>query len=158
MGHLMGLWDGPWLGLAPSYKTAFLRYVEFHRIEQNRIAETACYIDILNLLAQNGRSPLPLATGIEGFTPAPRTHDGLLYHSSPEEQGRATVELITAMINDLRANSVSSPENHMDRFWTPDMSWFGPGGIGSSAFLKGTDVAIPDLSSKGLSSYNILSM
>lgn len=25
----------------------------------------------------------------------------------------------------------------MNRFWTPDMCWFGPGGIGASAFYEG---------------------
>jgi len=137
MGHLMGLWESPWLGLAPSHKIAFLRYVEFHRIADGKIAETACYVDILNLLAQVGRSPLPLATGLEGLTPAPRNHAGLLYDTQPEAEGCTTVELIAAMVTDLRVNTVHSPENHMDKFWTPDMCWFGPGGIGASAFFEG---------------------
>lgn len=137
MGHLMGLWDSEWLGLAPSRKLAFLRYCEFHRVAQGQIQETACYIDILNLLAQAGRSPLPEPTGLHILSPAPRTHDGLLYEAHVEDEGRATVALITAMVTELRANAVGSPADHMARFWTPDMTWFGPGGIGASGFYEG---------------------
>jgi hypothetical protein len=41
------------------------------------------------------------------------------------------------MVTDLRAHTVQSPADHLDRFWTPDMCWFGPGGIGTSAFFEG---------------------
>lgn len=137
MGHLMGTWDRPWIGLAPSRKLAFLRFCEFHRIEDARIVETACYVDILNLLAQSGRHPGAGTTGSVVLTPGPATHDGLLYDAHPEAEGRTTVQLITDMVTDLRANKVGSPEDHMTRFWTPDMCWFGPGGIGASAFFDG---------------------
>lgn len=137
MGHLMGLWDAPWIGLAPSHKVAFLRYVEFHRVVDNKIAETACYVDILNLLEQLGRSPIETTTGVPGLSPSPRFNTGLLYDVEPAYEGRTTVELISAMVTDLRANAVHSPEDHMDTFWVPDMCWFGPGGIGASAFFEG---------------------
>ena len=137
MGHLMGLWDSEWIGQAPSRKLAFLRYCEFHRIEDGKIAETAHYVDILNMLAQVGRSPFPETTGLSIFSPGPRTHDGLLYDAHDEAAGRTTVALVTAMVTDLRANIVCSPGSHIIRFWTPDMTWFGPGGIGTSGFYDG---------------------
>jgi len=137
MGHLMGTWDRPWVGLAPSHKLTFLRYCEFHRIEEDRIVETASYVDILNLLAQSGRHPSSGTTGSVLLTPGPATHDGLLYEAHDEAEGRASVGLISAMVKDLRAHSVGSPEDHMTRFWTQDMCWFGPGGIGASAFFDG---------------------
>jgi hypothetical protein len=80
---------------------------------------------------------LPAQTGAAILTPGPRTHDGLLYDPQEPEAGRITVDLITAMVDDLRANKVSSPDDHLARFWTPDMCWFGPGGIGASAFFEG---------------------
>ena len=36
-----------------------------------------------------------------------------------------------------RDGKVASPGDHMARFWTPDMCWFGPSGIGASAFFDG---------------------
>lgn len=53
-----------------------------------------------------------------------------------EADGRHTVELIAAMVTDLRANTVNSPEDHMQQFRVPDMCWFGPVGIGTSAFYE----------------------
>ena len=137
MGHLMGLWDKPWLSMAPSGKNILLRFAEFHRVEDNKIVESACYVDIINMLAQIGRSPLRASTGLDGLAPSPRTHDGLLYSSQEDAEGRCTVELISAMVTDLRATGVESPENHMQQFWTPDMGWYGPGGIGTSASFEG---------------------
>lgn len=137
MGHLMGTWDAPWIGLAASRKLSFLRYCEFHRIAGGKIAEVACYVDILNLLAQSGRHPPSGTTGSVILTPGPAMHDGLLYDAHPEAEGRKTIGLVSDMVTDLRANKVGSPADHMARFWTPDMCWFGPGGIGASAFFNG---------------------
>ena len=137
MGHLMGLWDAPWLGIAPSRKLGFLRYVEFHRVENGKIAETAQYIDILNFLALAGHRTVPRVTGIELLTPPPRTHDGLLYAPQEPAAGQTTIDLVSAMVHDLRANTVHSPTDHLDQFWTDDMGWFGPGGIGASGFKSG---------------------
>ena len=46
MGHLMGLFDNPWLGIQPTGKLIMLRYAEFHKIENGKISETAFYFDI----------------------------------------------------------------------------------------------------------------
>lgn len=137
MGHMMGTWDAPWLGIAPARKLSFLRYCEFHRVESDRIVETAHYIDILALLAQTNRSPVAQTTGASVLSPGPLTHDGLLYDAHPEPEGRTTVGLISAMVDDLVGQGVNSPRDHLARFWTPDMCWFGPGGIGASGFYDG---------------------
>lgn len=137
MGHLMGLWDAPFLGLGPSRRVAFLRYAEFHRIEGGRIAETASYCDLLDLVQQGGYRPLPPATGASVLAPGPRTHDGLRLEEEPPKEGARTLTLIDAMVADLTGGGVTSPGDHMDRFWTPDMCWFGPAGIGASAFREG---------------------
>ncbi|MBT6832671.1 MAG: nuclear transport factor 2 family protein, partial [Rhodobacterales bacterium] len=41
MGHLIGLFDLPWLGIKPTKKLTMLRYAEFHKIENGKISETA---------------------------------------------------------------------------------------------------------------------
>ncbi len=137
MGHLMGLWDEDWLGLPATRKIAFLRYVEFHKVDDEKILETACYVDILNLMEQSGIGYFPVQSGASILTPGPRTSDGILLDAQDPLEGRATLELIEAMVFDLRRNRVSSPRQHMETFWHPDMCWFGPGGIGASAFFDG---------------------
>ena len=39
MGHLMGLFDQPWLGILPTSKLGFLRYCAFHRVEGDRLVQ-----------------------------------------------------------------------------------------------------------------------
>ena len=133
----MGLWQADLLTIPASRKTAFLRYAEFHRVEDDRIVETASYVDLVHLMQQAGLQVLPAQTGAAILTPGPRTHDGLLDAPQDAEAGRITVDLISAMVDDLRSLEVASPADHLSRFWVPDMCWFGPGGIGTSAFFDG---------------------
>ena len=137
MGHLMGLWERPWLDIPPSRKTAFLRYADFHRVEDGTIVETACYVDIIAMLHLAGLQLLPPQTGAAVLSPGPRTHDGLLLEPQVPLEGQQTRDLITAMIDDLVAGGVNSPGDHLRKFWAPDMCWFGPAGIGTSAFFEG---------------------
>lgn len=132
MGHLLGLFDAPWLGIPPTGKMAFLRYVEFHRVADGRIAETALFCDILGVMQQAGVHPLPPQTGAAFLTPGPRTHDGLLFTAQEAAEGRRTLALINRMVQDLTADAMASPQEQLARCWHDDMIWFGPAGIGAT--------------------------
>ena len=137
MGHLMGLWTAPFLGIEPTGKIVFIRYAEFHRVKGDKITETACFIDLVHMIHQAGLNPFAGQTGAAILTPGPRTHDGLLVKPQDPGEGQTTLKLISDMVDDLRALGVSSPPGHIDRFWSKDMCWFGPAGIGASAFREG---------------------
>ena len=79
MGHLMGLFDQSWLGIAPTGKMAFLRYFEFKRVENGRITATAMFFDIPHLMMQTGLQPFPPQTAAHLVQPGPSPHDGLLF-------------------------------------------------------------------------------
>lgn len=132
MGHLMGLFDQPWLGIPPTGKMAFLRYVEFNRIEDERIVESALFCDIISVMMQAGLNPLPVQTGAFMITPGPRTHDGLLYEAQDPAEGEKTLALINKMIGELTSDYFDSPEEQLGRSWHDDMLWFGPAGIGAT--------------------------
>ncbi len=133
MGHLMGLFDEPWLAIAPTGKLAFLRYAEFHRVEQGRIAQTAMYFDIPHLMMQTGLQPFPPQTAAHLVQPGPLTHGGLLFDRQPEAEGRKTLAAINAMIADLgRWDSGLPLEEELRRTWHEDMIWWGPAGIGAT--------------------------
>lgn len=132
MGHLMGLFDENWLGIPPSGKMGFLRFVEFNRIENGKIAETALFCDIISVMQQVGLNPLPLQTGAAFITPGPRTHDGLMYDAQDPVEGEKTLALINQMIKDLTSSYMESPEEQLARTWHSDMIWFGPAGIGAT--------------------------
>lgn len=137
MGHLMGLFDRPWLGIRPTYKIAMLRYCEFNRVCDGKIVEAAFYFDIPHLAAQAGLSLFPVQTAAHLVQPGPMTHDGLLYEAQPPEEGRATIAAIEAMIADLGTwRSGLSLTDELARTWHDDMLWWGPEGIGSTYTIE----------------------
>lgn len=141
MGHLMGLFDAPFLGIPPSRRIAMLRYAEFNRVEGGRIAETALFCDLLHLMRQAGLRPLPPQTGQHLVQPGPMTHDGLLLDDAAPAEGEATLALINRMIGDIQANSSgpgglrprdATPQAELSLAWHDDMVWWGPEGIGAT--------------------------
>jgi len=136
MGHLMGLFDQDWLGIPASGKLAFLRYVEFNRITEGKISETALFVDIIGVMQQVGLNPLPLQTGASIVTPGPRTHDGLMFDKQDPIESKKTIDLIKQMIDDLISSGVASPIEELRQTWLEGMLWWGPAGIGATYTLK----------------------
>lgn len=133
MGHFMGLFDRPWLGIPPTGKIAMLRFAEFHRVEGGRIAETALFCDIVHLMLQAGLAPLPPQTGAHLVQPGPETHDALLYEEGDADLGIATRDLIRRMMSDIHAvGKFANREDELRQHWREDMIWWGPAGIGAS--------------------------
>ncbi|SIS72804.1 SnoaL-like domain-containing protein [Roseivivax lentus] len=133
MGHLVGLFDAPWLSIRPTGKMAFLRYASFYRVEAGRIAETAFFCDIPHLMEQAGQNPFPGQSAAHLVQPGPLTHDGLLFDAQPPEAGAATRALIDRMIADLGQWQSHLPlEEELMRNWAEDMIWWGPAGIGAT--------------------------
>lgn len=137
MGHLMGLFDSPWLGIPPTGKMAFLRYCAFHRVADGKIVETAMYFDIPQLMVQAGLTPFPPQTAAQLVQPGPITHDGLLWDVQPEEEGAKTLAAINAMVSDLGTWGLGLPlEEELARTWHDDMAWWGPTGIGATYTIE----------------------
>lgn len=136
MGHLMGLFDKPWLDIPPTGKIALLRFAEFHQVVGGKIAQTALFLDIIGLMQQAGCYPLPEPTGNYFAYPGPQTHDGLLRDASDPAEGAATMDLVNRMVADLNALNKSGedrcPPEYLARTWREDMVWYGPSGIGAS--------------------------
>ena len=140
MGHLMGLFDKPWLNIQPSYKTSMLRYAEFFAVENNKIVAASFFVDIIGFMQQAGLQPLPVQTGADFLVPGPLTHDGLLFEPQPVEQGLETLALVNRMVDDLSALNLSGddrcPPGLLAKTWHHDMVWYGPAGIGTSHTIE----------------------
>ena len=135
MGHLMGLFDRPWLGIRPSARIAMMRTVEFHRIEAGRIVETAMFFDIPQVMIQAGQNPFPPQTGAHLVQPGPATHEGLMYRPQDPATGVATLAAINAMLHDMGTSDRSRSDGYeveLARTWNDDMIWWGPAGIGAT--------------------------
>lgn len=135
MGHLMGLFDQPWLGIRPTRKLAFLRYCEFNRVEGGKIIDTAMFFDIPHLMVQAGLTPFAVQTGQQCIQPGPMTHSGLMFDSQDPGEGQRTMDAINYMVSDLSKWSGGKSEPLVDelrRSWHEDMLWWGPTGIGAT--------------------------
>lgn len=137
MGHLMGLFDHPWLGIAPSGRMAFLRYCTFCKVEGERIVDIAMFFDIPHLMVQAGLRPFSESAGAYLVQPGPKGHGGLLFDAQPAEDGAATLAAINAMIEDLGQWQLGLPlEEELARTWHDDMIWWGPEGIGATYTIE----------------------
>ncbi len=136
MGHLMGLFDAPFLNIPATRKIAMLRYAEFNRVEGGKIVETALFCDLLHLMTQAGVNRFPDQTAAHLVQPGPRSHDGLLTGSSDPAEGEKTLYLIDRMIGSISdANAKPkerSPREELLENWTEDMLWWGPEGVGAT--------------------------
>ncbi|SCZ61998.1 SnoaL-like polyketide cyclase [Epibacterium ulvae] len=133
MGHLMGLFDQPWLGIPATGKLAFLRFCAFHRVDGDKIVETAMYFDLPHLMEQAGLLPFPVQTAAQLVQPGPATHDGLMFDNQPQHEAEKTLAIINAMVSDLGQWQSGLPlEEELARTWHPDMLWWGPTGIGAT--------------------------
>ncbi len=139
MGHLMGLFDNPWLGIPPTRKIAMLRYAEFMRVEGDKITDTAMFFDIPQLMVQAGLQPFPAQTGAQLVQPGPMTHEGLMFGPQEAEEGRKTLAAIEYMIGDIRDWKGREEKGLMvelPRSWNDDMIWWGPTGIGAAYTIQ----------------------
>lgn len=133
--HYVGNFENPLFGIRPSNRLAFLRAGEFYRVEPDgRISEAKIIIDLIDLMRQAGRFPLPRLLGTEMLFPGPATHDGVL--PVGQGDGEKTLDLCEAMLADLKAfdpeTFTSKGQTGDDGYWHDDMLWYGPGGIGSN--------------------------
>ena len=139
MGHLMGLFDDPWLGIEPTGKMAFLRYCAFHRVVGGKVSEEAMFFDIPHLMMQAGLQPFPPQTAAHLVQPGPQTHDGLFIDVQPAKEGEKTLAAIDHMIGDIKSWTGGREEPLVDelrRSWNEDMIWWGPAGIGATYTIE----------------------
>ncbi|MEX1079784.1 MAG: hypothetical protein WED09_11825 [Homoserinimonas sp.] len=132
MGHFMGLFDRPFLAIQPTGKIVMLRYVEFNKVEDGRIVETAMFFDIPHLMMQAGQNPFAPQTGAHLVQPGPATHAGLMYEVQDPAVGQKTLNAINAMLTGMGVDDGSPYAEKLARTWHDDMIWWGPAGIGAT--------------------------
>jgi len=137
MGHLLGRFDAPFLGVRPTGLATMLRYAEFNQIRDGKIVDCTLFFDAMNFMAQAGAEVMPPSTAATMVTPGPRTHDGLLFDPQPAEEGTRTLHLFQRMINRLLSVDVHTTDTDLSLDWTDDMIWWGPGGIGAPYTQEG---------------------
>ncbi len=137
-GDFIGSFMQDWLDIRAGGHSVHLRFGEFCRVEDGRVREIMLLLDLVSLLRQCGRQALPPESGATRQVPGPRAGDGLRQSGADPAASARSLELVLAMIdglNDYDGQNIASMG--MTRFWTEDMRWYGPAGIGSTVGLAG---------------------
>ncbi len=143
MGHYIGTFKQPWLGIPATGEPAVLRFGEFYRWQPHpggggHIAEARVLLDILDLARQAGRMLLPPSRGLDLLVPGPAPHDGLLRAATDPALGEHSMRRTLAMFRGLfDFDGTNLASMGMERFWHPNMMWYGPCGIGTTRGVDG---------------------
>ncbi len=144
MGHYIGTFRQPWLGIPATGEPAVLRFGEFYRWQpaadgrSGQVTEARVLLDIVDLARQAGRPLLPASRGLDWLVPGPAAHDGLLLEASDPARGALSMQRTLAMFRGLfDFDGVNLASMGMERFWHPQMMWYGPCGIGTTRGVDG---------------------
>jgi predicted ester cyclase len=137
-GHFYGSFGQDLFGIPATHGLVRLRYGQFFRLEGGMVTAAFVLLDLIDLMRQAGVSPFLSSAGAEGLSVAPRTGDGIRLGLEDETSATISRNLVFAMGEGLgNYDQKSLASMGMKRFWSNDMHWYGPSGIGSTRGLKG---------------------
>ena len=131
-GYFYGHFSKPLCGIPASGKQAFLRFGEFHRMEDGKTVESHVYLGFAELIIALGLWPLVPSKGYEGVVPGPATQDGIISGTSDPAVSRASADLVEGMLKQL-----TTDDEAWRPYWDERMVWYGPGGLGSYSTVEG---------------------
>ena len=138
-GHYSGTFVAPWLDIPPTGHLAHMRFHEFFRFVDGKVAEIQSLWDIPEMMMQANAWPMAPSLGLEYHIPGPATLDGIVKGPWNEKQAETSCSLIVDMLTHMKRHpSQGGPEMmEMDRFWHAKMNWYGPAGIGTGRGISG---------------------
>jgi predicted ester cyclase len=137
-GYYTGVFEKTWLEIPATHHLVTMRYIEFFRLDGDKIVEAKLLWDIPALMMQAGVWPMAPSLGVEFNVPGPATNDGIMMGESDPEQSAASMALVNAMVEGLGRFAEGGAEAmQLDKFWHPKMNWYGPAGIGSNRRISG---------------------
>ncbi|GAA0180156.1 nuclear transport factor 2 family protein [Clostridium sediminicola] len=139
MGNFVATFEKDFLEIPATKNVVWLRFGEFHKMENGKIVETRIIVDILDLMRQAGIKFIS-ALGKETFCPVPSTMNGVILGESDDVESTKTLKLVENMLykglrDDYHYNGVYGMG--MEYYFHEDFMWYGPGGTGTTRGLKG---------------------
>ena len=126
IGYFEGTFREDWLGIPATGRPTQIRYGEFSAVYDGKIILTYIILDILDVMRQAGYDDLILPSlGSEGVVPGPASGDGVFFDKKDDAEGATTLRTAKIMCSVL-----NRPECR--GYWTEDMKWYGPSGIGTT--------------------------
>lgn len=132
-GVLRATFSKDYLTIPATGSEVNIRWGEFCRLEDGKIAETFFLIDLIDLMQQAGFQILPPSRGKDGVYPPPAADDGVLLDPQDDEDSAYSLEHVRRFIFDglNKFDESDLKSMGMAQFFHPDVSWYGPGGIGA---------------------------
>ncbi|MEM9400932.1 MAG: ester cyclase [Pseudomonadota bacterium] len=137
-GHYQGAFDAPWLDIPATRHLVHMRYIEFFRIEDERIVAARLLWDIPSVMMQADAWPMAPSLGREILVPGPASNDGVDDGNRTGGQAAASMQLVNDMVTGLAKFADGGAEAMTpEAFWHPKMTWYGPAGIGANRRVSG---------------------
>jgi predicted ester cyclase len=135
-GCFIGTFAADWVGIPATGKTTSIRWGEFCAVRDGKIIEAYLLLDLVDVMRQAGYRVFPPAPG-EDYWPRPFGEEGVLLAPQDDAESLRSLRLVEAMIGGLgKFDGADASKMGQMAFWTPDMHWYGPCGIGSSRDRK----------------------
>ena len=129
-GYYVGHFEKDWIGLKATNTLCYLRYGEFHRIENNKAVESYIFLDIPELMIACKQWPLDMgpghSRGYTGLIQGPASQDGVLKQDAEPPEAQKSYQIVTDMLNQL-----ATQDEAWRPYWHKNMMWYGPGAFGS---------------------------
>lgn len=136
-GWFAGTFAAEWAGIPATGRPTCIRFGEFCQVQAGRIVADYLLLDMLDVMRQAGYRVLPPAPG-EDYWPRPFfCQESVLLSPQDDLSSARSLRLVEAMIGGLGrfgGTDAGTGTTQMGQmaFWSPDMQWYGPVGIGSS--------------------------
>ena len=129
-GYYVGRFIQDWIGLKATGMLAYLRYGEFHRIQNGKAVESYIFLDIPELMISCDQWPVKIGPGLSrgytGLIQGPASRDGVITKDCDPAEGQYSYQIVTDMLSGL------ATKNELWRpYWHENMMWYGPGAFGS---------------------------
>lgn len=138
-GYYTGTFLAPWLDIPPTGHQTSMRFHEFYRFDDGQVVEVQAIWDIPEVMMQAQAWPMAPSLGREWLVPGPALQNGLVAGPRDDAESDASCRLIIDMLEHLvRYPSQGGPDvMELEKFWLPNVSWYGPAGIGTARGLAG---------------------
>lgn len=129
-GYYAGHFASDWLGIRATGRLAYLRFGEFHRMQNGQAVESYIFLDIPELMIACGQWPIATGPGLErgytGLIPGPASQDGVMTGIQNSQESQKSYQIVSDMLLKL-----ATKDEAWRPYWHQNMMWYGPGAFGS---------------------------
>lgn len=138
LGHVLGSFAEPWVGIPPTHRPCFLRLGLQVRLEDDLVREAYVLLDVVDVMRQAGHYPFRAMPGTPEQWPMPPVSPSPDPFGTDPESGKRNLASVMEMQEELGFGDDLFDIEHSPR-WHKNMNWYGPSGIGSTRGQRGFD-------------------